>query len=182
MGLPSGEWGLQVAADPDQITAVSHGVLHLESPIIPERPPTGVPSRTPTHVLFNALTEMFNMLGVVNRSLTSLSGLVQSVLSATSHHEMTYAEVSVLRSSRSGLDHWSGKWVREVESRVNRVIKVPAESQMSKSPDYPGDETGGSSWSSSLSTSTSRFSSSMGISRSPRPMSSSGTKRRPEIS
>jgi hypothetical protein len=88
---------------------------------MPERPSKIVPQRSPIHVLFGALTELFDVLGMVTRSLSSSSSLSQSVLGKNFGSEMTYAEVSVLTSCRSRLDMWSPRWLAEVQSEQQSI-------------------------------------------------------------
>ncbi|ORY35924.1 hypothetical protein BCR39DRAFT_513110 [Naematelia encephala] len=108
-----------------QITALSQAALHLEPPILPEQAPPGVPSRTPTHVLFGALAELFDIVGVMTRSLTSGVGLVQSLLKGNElSGSVSYAETAVLRNCRSDIERWGAKWLAAVHGLFALVYQV----------------------------------------------------------
>ncbi len=104
------------------MSTLSHAVLHLTPPIAPESPPSGVPSRTPIHVLFGALTELFDILGILHRSLTSAIGLVQTVLGGLPSKSLSYAETTVLRSCRADIEWWGGKWMTAVQSTAENSL------------------------------------------------------------
>ena len=116
---------LQVSKNPNlsftdcKITTISHAALYLESPIVPERHPPGVLPRVPTHVLFGALTELFDILGVMHRGLTTAMGLVEAMLRNTGAIGLTYAETTVLRSCRSEIERWGGKWLTAIHGKLH---------------------------------------------------------------
>lgn len=99
------------------MTTVSHGILHLSVPIVPETPPPGVPARSPSHVLLSALSELFDSLGHLNRAITSARSLVMTALTGQAGpNPLTYAEVMVLRRCRADLEGWRPKWLYEIQS------------------------------------------------------------------
>ena len=95
------------------MTSVSHGLLHLSQPIVPEIPPPGVPARNSNHVLLNALNELFDILRVVTRSLVSAKSLVMVALKGPSSAGLPYAVVHVLRQSKADIAKWFDRWVHE---------------------------------------------------------------------
>lgn len=100
-----------------ELTTISHGILHLSTPIVPDCPPRGVPDRTTSHVFLMALNELFDSLGVVNRALTTPRSLVMLALyNQPVLAPLTYAEVHVLRVCRTDLDRWCPKWQYEIQS------------------------------------------------------------------
>lgn len=99
-----------------EMTSVSHGILHLSIPIMPDRPPRGVPARRTSHLLLHALNELFDALGVVNRSLTTARSIVMTALTGKAGPSpLTYAEVAVLRNCRHDLERWAPKWLYEIQ-------------------------------------------------------------------
>jgi hypothetical protein len=101
------------------MTTVSHGILHLSTPIVPGQPPRGVPDRCTSHVLHMALNELFDALGLVSRALTNPRSLIMLALtSQSSLKEITFAEIVVLRSCRAELERWCPKWLVEIQSKL----------------------------------------------------------------
>ncbi|EJT45131.1 hypothetical protein A1Q2_05127 [Trichosporon asahii var. asahii CBS 8904] len=108
-----------------EMTSVSHGILHLSIPIMPDRPPRGVPARRTSHLLLHALNELFDALGVVNRSLTTARSIVMTALTGKAGPSpLTYAEVAVLRNCRHDLERWAPKWLYEIQHAENAKLPV----------------------------------------------------------
>ncbi|BEJ11155.1 hypothetical protein CspHIS471_0105770 [Cutaneotrichosporon sp. HIS471] len=106
-----------------EMTTVSHGILHLSVPIVPETPPPGVPVRSTSHVLLSALNELFDSLGHLNRAITSARSLVMTALMGQAGSPLTYAEVMVLRRCRDDLERWRPKWLYEIQNA--EAAKLP---------------------------------------------------------
>ncbi|GMK54671.1 hypothetical protein CspeluHIS016_0112570 [Cutaneotrichosporon spelunceum] len=106
-----------------EMTTVSHGILHLSVPIVPETPPPGVPARGASHVLLSALNELFDSLGHLNRAITSARSLVMTALTGQTASPLTYAEVMVLRRCREDLERWRPKWLYEIQNA--EAAKLP---------------------------------------------------------
>lgn len=113
------------------MTSVSHGILHLSTPIVPDRPPIFTQPRGPSHVLLGALNELFDILGPVNRSLRTAQSLVKYALrdkdvgADSRMAEMPYSELTVLRKCRSDLEPWWTKWQRELLSGCCFLCRKP---------------------------------------------------------
>ena len=104
------------------MTSVSHGILHLSTSTVPDRPPPGVPARTTPHLLLGALNELFDILGMVHRALTSAQSLVMAALKGTDGQGgLSYAEVLVLRNCRGDLDKWAPKWTEQIFSKSTPI-------------------------------------------------------------
>ena len=100
------------------MTSVSHGILHLSTPIIPDHPPAGIPPRSPSLFLLGALYDLFDNLSVVTRALQSSPSLVYLALHGSediNKKQMSYAETVVLKSCRTSLNNWSAKWREGVQ-------------------------------------------------------------------
>lgn len=103
-----------------EMTTVSHGILHLSTPIVPDKPPRGVQERQMTsHILHMALNELFDALGLVSRAITNPRSLVMLALTGQpSAKPLTFAEIVVLRSCRADLEQWAPKWLYECQSEL----------------------------------------------------------------
>ncbi|CAK9786464.1 hypothetical protein CC85DRAFT_329561 [Cutaneotrichosporon oleaginosum] len=110
-----------------EMTTVSHGILHLSVPIVPETPPPGVPARGASHVLLSALNELFDNLGHLNRAITSARSLVMTALMGQGGTQLSYAEVMVLRRCRDDLETWRPKWLYEIQNAD--AAKLPTGSE-----------------------------------------------------
>jgi hypothetical protein len=104
-----------------KMTSVSHGILHLSTSTVPDRPPPGVPARGTSHLLLSALNELFDTLGMIHRALHSAKSLVMTALKEpSSRPTLTYAEILVLRNCRGDLEKWAPKWTEQIFSESRR--------------------------------------------------------------
>ncbi|ORX36022.1 hypothetical protein BD324DRAFT_518837 [Kockovaella imperatae] len=96
------------------ITAASHSVLHLDTIIIPERPPSLVPMREYPHVLFGALTELFDIIGELPRVMSGADGIIMSLLRPRETRHWSYAQHSILKTSITDVQRWGTKWITAI--------------------------------------------------------------------
>lgn len=87
-------------------------------------PPSLVPARQPVHIFFEAFNDLFGILGVLSRSLTSFVGVVPLALNGFTYPRINipFAETAVLRSSEAELTRWKEQHVNHFDRMYPSVL------------------------------------------------------------
>jgi hypothetical protein len=102
---------------------VSHCILDLSPQVVPDIPPSLIPARQPVHIFFEAFNDLFGILGVLSRSLTSFVGIIPLALDGFVYPRVNipFAETAVLRSSGAELTRWKEERITHLERKYNTL-------------------------------------------------------------